>query len=40
MSSNLKRMGMLAAACSDGNVNIYSLPFPEELEFKKTTTNE
>ncbi|XP_076288407.1 uncharacterized protein LOC143212945 isoform X2 [Lasioglossum baleicum] len=32
----LKRMGMLAAACSDGNVHIYSLPFPEELGFEKT----
>ncbi|KOC69943.1 General transcription factor 3C polypeptide 2 [Habropoda laboriosa] len=38
--SSLKRMGMLAAACSDGNVHIYSLPFPEELKFKKTIDNE
>lgn len=37
--SNLKRMGMLAAACSNGNINVYSLPFPEELKFKKTTDN-
>ncbi|XP_076643238.1 uncharacterized protein LOC143353645 isoform X2 [Halictus rubicundus] len=35
----LKRMGMLAAACSDGNVHIYSLPFPEELGFEKTEGN-
>lgn len=37
---NLKRMGLLAAACSDGNVHIYSLPFPEELKFKKSINNE
>lgn len=36
----LKRMGMLAAACSDGNIHIYSLPFPEELKFKTTVDNE
>lgn len=38
--SSLRRMGMLAAACSDGNVHIYSLPFPEELKFKKTVDNQ
>lgn len=38
--SNLKRMGMLAAACSDGNVYIYSLPFSEELKFERTEENE
>lgn len=37
--SNLRRMGLLAAACSDGCVNIYSLPFAEELEFEKTEHN-
>lgn len=29
-------MGMLAAASSDGNVHVYSLPFPEELKFEET----
>ncbi|XP_012231814.2 uncharacterized protein [Linepithema humile] len=37
--NKLKRMGLLAAACSDGCVNIYSLPFAEELEFEKTEHN-
>ncbi|KAL6447210.1 hypothetical protein ACFW04_001477 [Cataglyphis niger] len=37
--SRLRRMGMLAAACSDGCVNIYSLPFPDELKFEKTECN-
>nr|XP_012134948.1 PREDICTED: uncharacterized protein LOC100879252 isoform X1 [Megachile rotundata] len=40
VQSSLKRIGMLAAACSDGNVYIYSLPFPEELDFKTTAENE
>ncbi|XP_015589365.1 uncharacterized protein LOC107264998 [Cephus cinctus] len=31
--NTLKRMGLLATACSDGCVHIYSLPFPEELGF-------
>nr|XP_033329711.1 uncharacterized protein LOC117222223 [Megalopta genalis] len=39
ISHPLKRMGMLAAACSDGSVHIYSLPFPEELGFQKTEGN-
>ncbi|XP_023287962.1 uncharacterized protein LOC105701553 isoform X2 [Orussus abietinus] len=30
-NNKLRRMGLLAAACSDGCVHIYSLPFPEEL---------
>lgn len=30
--ANIKRLGLLAAACSDGFVYIYSLPFPEQLE--------
>ncbi|KAI4502019.1 hypothetical protein M0802_002701 [Mischocyttarus mexicanus] len=34
-----RRMGLLAAACSDGSVYIYSLPFPEELKFSKSETN-
>lgn len=40
IESSLKRMGMLAAACSDGNVHIYSLPFPEELKCNNTEENE
>lgn len=40
IESRFKRMGMLAAACSDGNVYIYSLPFPEDLKFEKTVDNE
>ncbi|XP_014470419.1 PREDICTED: uncharacterized protein LOC106742201 isoform X2 [Dinoponera quadriceps] len=32
----LRRMGLLAAACSDGCVNIYSLPFADELKFERT----
>ena len=35
--SRMKRMGLLAAACSDGCVHVFSLPFPEELQ---STTNE
>ncbi|XP_070520236.1 uncharacterized protein [Cardiocondyla obscurior] len=34
-----RRMGLLAAACSDGCINIYSLPFTDELKFKKTEFN-
>ncbi|XP_043490476.1 uncharacterized protein LOC122516600 [Polistes fuscatus] len=34
-----RRMGLLAAACSNGSVYIYSLPFPEELKFSKSETN-
>lgn len=34
-----RRMGLLAAACSDGCIDIYSLPFPDELEFEKTEHN-
>ncbi|XP_026824168.1 general transcription factor 3C polypeptide 2 isoform X2 [Ooceraea biroi] len=34
-----RRMGLLAAACSDGCVNIYSLPFADELKFEKTEYN-
>lgn len=37
-----RRMGLLAAACSDGCINIYSLPFPDELKklkFEKTKHN-
>ncbi|XP_025265210.1 uncharacterized protein LOC105253667 isoform X2 [Camponotus floridanus] len=37
--NKLRRMGLLAAACSDGCVNIYSLPFPDELKFEKTEYN-
>lgn len=37
--NKLRRMGLLAAACSDGCVNIYSLPFPDELKFEKTENN-
>ncbi|KAG7213536.1 hypothetical protein KM043_002796 [Ampulex compressa] len=29
-----RRMGLLAAACSDGSVYVYSLPFPDEILFK------
>ncbi|XP_015431644.1 PREDICTED: uncharacterized protein LOC107187950 [Dufourea novaeangliae] len=39
LQPKLKRMGMLAAACSDGNVYIYSLPFPEQLKFEETEEN-
>ncbi|XP_018394681.1 PREDICTED: uncharacterized protein LOC108773396 isoform X1 [Cyphomyrmex costatus] len=35
----IKRMGLLAAACSDGCINIYSLPFADELKFEKTENN-
>lgn len=31
-NSNKMRLGLLAAACSDGFVHVYSLPFPEELQ--------
>lgn len=37
--SKLRRIGLLAAACSDGCVNIYSLPFADELKFEKTEDN-
>ncbi|XP_011173508.2 uncharacterized protein LOC105205720 isoform X2 [Solenopsis invicta] len=37
--SKLRRMGLLAAACSDGCINIYSLPFADELKFEKTEDN-
>lgn len=37
--SKLRRMGLLAAACSDGCINIYSLPFVDELKFEKTEDN-
>ena len=29
------RMGLLAAACSDGCIRIYSLLFPENLSFEE-----
>lgn len=32
----MKRLGLLAVACSDGFVYIYSLPFPEQLEGMKS----
>ncbi|XP_011146081.1 general transcription factor 3C polypeptide 2 isoform X2 [Harpegnathos saltator] len=32
----LRRMGLLAAACSDGCVNVYSLPFADDLRFERT----
>ncbi|XP_033229922.1 uncharacterized protein LOC117181408 isoform X2 [Belonocnema kinseyi] len=35
-----KRMGLLAAACSDGFVHIYSLPFPEELTISPKEKNQ
>lgn len=35
-ANKFKRMGLLAAACSDGCVHIYSLPFPTELDFVET----
>lgn len=31
-NKSYKRMGLLAAACSSGNVNVFSVPFPEELK--------
>lgn len=34
--NTLRRMGLLAAACSNGCVNIYSLPFEDGLKFEKT----
>lgn len=37
--SDLRRMGLLAAACSDGCIHIYSLPFADELKFEKTEDN-
>lgn len=37
--SKIRRMGLLAAACSDGCINIYSLPFADELKFEKTENN-
>ncbi|XP_029175162.1 general transcription factor 3C polypeptide 2-like isoform X2 [Nylanderia fulva] len=37
--NKLRRMGLLAAACSDGCVNIYSLPFADELKFEKSECN-
>ncbi|CAD6236432.1 GSCOCG00008179001-RA-CDS [Cotesia congregata] len=37
---SLKRMGLLATASSDGNVHIYSLPFPEELNFNTSDDND
>ncbi|XP_047356622.1 general transcription factor 3C polypeptide 2-like isoform X1 [Vespa velutina] len=36
---SFRRMGLLAAAGSDGSVYVYSLPFPEELKFNKSETN-
>ena len=36
----MKRMGLLAAACSDGFVHIYSLPFPEELQVSMTENDQ
>lgn len=35
----MRRMGLLAAACSDGCVNIYSLPFADELGYERTEYN-
>ena len=35
-----KRMGLLAAACSDGFVHIYSLPFPDELLISPKKKNQ
>lgn len=29
--STLRRMGLLAAACSSGNVEVFSVPFPDQL---------
>ncbi|XP_020282617.1 general transcription factor 3C polypeptide 2-like isoform X2 [Pseudomyrmex gracilis] len=34
--NTLRRMGLLAAACSNGCVNIFSLPFEDGLKFEKT----
>lgn len=34
-----RRMGLLATACSDGYVHIYSLPFAEDLQFNETDDN-
>lgn len=31
-SNGLRRMGLLAVACSDGNIVIYSIHFPGELQ--------
>lgn len=31
-SNGLRRMGLLAVACSDGNIIIYSIHFPDKLQ--------
>ncbi|XP_066583458.1 uncharacterized protein [Prorops nasuta] len=36
VKDKVTRMGLLAAACSDSSVQIYSLPFPQELKLKRT----
>lgn len=31
-NKSYRRMGLLAAACSSGNVYVFSVPFPDELK--------
>lgn len=36
----MKRLGLLAAGCSDGCIRVYSLTFPENLSTEETQCSE